>query len=106
MQPVALRPNLHLFVCQNRRADGDPLGPGCGARGDAVYDALKDEVAKHRLYHQVWVTKTQCLGVCPKVGCTVALYGPAAGGTPILRDVDEPDARALFRRKLGGGALE
>jgi predicted metal-binding protein len=77
VQPVRLLPKVHLFVCANRREDASPLGPGCAADGDALYDALKDEVARRGAVRSVWVTKTHCLGICPKTGATVATY-PAA----------------------------
>ncbi|CAN5147187.1 hypothetical protein BH09MYX1_BH09MYX1_33330 [soil metagenome] len=96
MERVAQRPRVHLFVCANVRS-GSPLGPGCGDAGERVYATLKEEVAAARAYAQVWVTKTHCLGICPKKGCTVAVYGGEPG---ILRDVDEDDARSLFRRML------
>ena len=66
----AIRPRLHLFVCANRRT-GSPLGPGCGDAGEAVYNALKSAVTD---VARVWITKTHCLGICPKQGCTVARY--------------------------------
>ncbi|HEY1958386.1 MAG TPA: (2Fe-2S) ferredoxin domain-containing protein [Polyangiaceae bacterium] len=65
---------LHLFVCVNERAEGDPLGRGCGSRGAEVYAALKEEVARRGEIQSVWVTRTHCLGVCPPDGCTVAAY--------------------------------
>ena len=64
-------PRAHVFVCTNRR-EGSPLGPGCGERGDAVYDAMKREVAERGRVNDVWITRTHCLGICPKSGCTVA----------------------------------
>ena len=57
---------MHLFVCANRREADAPLGPGCGSAGEGVYAALKEEVASRRAFQTVWVTQTQCLGVCPK----------------------------------------
>src|SRR4051812_8615654 len=66
----AIRPRLHLFVCANRRTES-PLGPGCGDHGEAVYNALKSAVTD---VGRVWITKTHCLGICPKQGCTVARY--------------------------------
>jgi hypothetical protein len=74
MQPVRLLPSIHLFVCANRREAGSPLGPGCAEDGDAVYDGLKREVTRRGLVRSVWVTKTQCLGICPKAGATAAAY--------------------------------
>jgi predicted metal-binding protein len=89
---VAPSPRLHLFVCTNRR-EGSPLGPGCAERGEALYDALKAEVARRREYNEIWVTRTYCLGICPKSGATVARY-PAA--SPLLSDVEVSDAPALL----------
>lgn len=92
MRP-APAPRVHLFVCANRR-EGSPLGPGCGDRGEALYAALKDEVARRGCIQDVWVTKTQCLGICPKRGATIARW-PAAPPSPILADVEPGDAAAL-----------
>lgn len=94
MRPESLVPRLHLFVCANRRAPDDPLGAGCGDAGDAVFAAMKAEVAKRGAFRAVWVTRTYCLGICPKAGCTVATY-PAAR---ITRDVEPADARSLFEQ--------
>jgi predicted metal-binding protein len=96
---VASSPRLHLFVCANRR-DGSPLGPGCGERGDALYDALKATVAARRSFAEIWVTKTHCLGICPKRGATVARYPSAE---PIVADVELEDVDALL---AGGGETE
>lgn len=85
-------PKLHVFVCANRR-EGSPLGPGCGERGDAVYDALKREVAARGAVSDTWITKTHCLGVCPRRGATVARY-PSA--TPIVAEVEPSDAADLL----------
>lgn len=96
----AIRPRLHLFVCANKRTDS-PLGPGCGERGEAVYEALKKTV---RDVAGVWITKTHCLGICPRSGCTVARYPVtriltevAVEDVPALL-VEEPDA---FEKELG-----
>ena len=93
-------PRLHLFVCANRREDS-PLGPGCGERGDALYDALKAEVAARGDHTTTWVTKTNCLGLCPKRGATVARY---PSSEPILSDVEVADVRALLGPASDGGA--
>jgi (2Fe-2S) ferredoxin len=70
-------PRVHLFVCTNRR-EGSPLGPGCGAAGDELYAQLKEEVGRRGVVADVWVTRTHCLGVCPKEGATVARYPASA----------------------------
>ena len=82
---VAVR--LHLFVCVNERPADDPLGPGCGARGAAVYAKLKEEVASRGEIQSVWVTRTYCLGVCPSQGCTVAAY--PKGEIVRIRTIDD-----------------
>ena len=92
----ALRPQLHLFVCANRR-EGSALGPGCAERGDALYDALKAEVARTQRVGDVWVTKTHCLGICPKEGATIARY---PSDQPILADVEVADVPALLDDRL------
>lgn len=90
---AASGPRLHVFVCANRR-EGSPLGPGCAERGDALYSALKDEVAARRKFAEIWITKTHCLGICPKQGATVARYAGASGA--ILEGVEVADiARVL-----------
>jgi (2Fe-2S) ferredoxin len=97
----AIQPRLHLFVCANRR-EGSPLGPGCGNRGDAVYDALKEAVAGSGAVADVWITKTQCLGICPKQGATIARYPPRSGHGPIETEVEPSDVPALLED--AGGA--
>jgi hypothetical protein len=89
-----------LFVCANHRegAIPSPLGPGCGDHGEAAYDALKREVAARGLVRDVWVTKTHCLGICPKRGATVARYG--AGAPLVAEEATPADAAALLEMKV------
>ena len=72
MERSRYQPEQHVLVCVNRR-DGSDLGPGCGPRGEAVYAALRPHASYAR-----WVTRTQCLGICPRDGAAVALY-PGSG---------------------------
>lgn len=67
---------------------------GCGERGDAVYDAMKAEVSKRGRVVDVWVTKTHCLGICPKAGATIARYPGFADA--IVTEVTASDVPALF----------
>ena len=78
-------PRLHLFVCVNERDPNDPLGPGC--RGSETYAALKEEVARRGEVATTWVTRTYCLGVCPREGCTVAVY--PRGQIVRIRTIDD-----------------
>lgn len=98
---AAPSPGLHVFVCANRR-EGSPLGPGCGAHGDAVYDALKREVGARGEVTRTWITKTHCLGICPKHGATVARHPLGADPTGaallprILTEVTVGDVASLL----------
>ena len=95
-------PRLHLLVCANRR-EGSPLGPGCGDRGDAVYDALKREVAVRGRIATTWITKTACLGICPERGATVARWPANAGlpSSPIVTEVVPADIAQLLAEAGG-----
>jgi (2Fe-2S) ferredoxin len=97
MRPANLVPAVHLFVCVNRREDGNPLGAGCGDAGEAVYEVMKGEIAKGGAYRTVWVTRTHCLGQCPKSGCTVAIYPRQR----LLTEVEGTDAPRVFAHALG-----
>jgi (2Fe-2S) ferredoxin len=88
---------LHFFVCTHRRPDDSPLGTGCSDHGEQVFDTLKNEVARRSLVSTVWVTKTHCLGVCPREGTTIALYPSGR----IVTEVNRDDARAVFTNQLG-----
>jgi (2Fe-2S) ferredoxin len=98
MKP-GLSPTVHLFVCENARPDTG-LGPGCGRAGELVTAKLKSEVARHGLVRDVWVTRTYCLGLCPKSGTSVAVYPEGA----LFTEVHPDDAGALFARAVRGPA--
>lgn len=93
-------PRLHLLVCANRR-EGSPLGPGCGDRGEAVYDALKREVAVRGRIATTWITKTACLGICPERGATVARWPVNADSpsSPIVTEVVPADIEQLLAER-------
>ena len=97
MKDVPLLPEVHLFVCANRREADSPLGPGCGEEGEAVFDDLKRRTLSAGLATRVWVTRTSCLGICPKEGATVACY-PAQ---KLIQEVRVSDGLAILARALG-----
>lgn len=106
VRPAAYRPALHYFVCVNRRDAGDPLGPGCGASGQSLWQALRSAVAERGLLARVWVTRSQCLGLCPKQGAAVACYPQGqiwvdAGVTDVEALLSAPSGQAPNRN---GGA--
>lgn len=96
MRRAALEPRAHLHVCTHARPTDDPLGPGCGARGVAVFSALSRARTVRGLVREVWLAKSSCLGQCPGRGCTVALGG-AGGAVAHFVEVEPADADELLR---------
>jgi (2Fe-2S) ferredoxin len=92
MRAAPIRPSVHLLVCTNQREASSPLGSGCGERGERAYEALKAEVARRGVVASAWITRTGCLGICPKVGCTVVRHP----GALVFTDVDAGDAAELL----------
>lgn len=90
MRVSPYRTRTHLFVCANRRAEADPLGPGCADAGERVFAELK----RTTRFTQAWVSKTHCLGLCPKRGCAVALHDE--GTLQYLVEVDETDVPQIL----------
>lgn len=88
MKPSRYRPGTHLYVCANRRAADDPLGAGCGELGERAFAELK-----RRAPPGVWITKTHCLGLCSKRGCSIAV----APAMQYLVEVEEPDVDAIVQ---------
>lgn len=82
------RPRAQLLVCTHERAASDPLGGGCGARGEEVFAALKERARGGSL----WVARASCLGLCPKRGCTVAI----APAMQYLVEVEPADVDAVL----------
>ncbi len=97
MKRASLEPTVQLFVCTNARDANDPLKSGCGAHGPGVYQAVKREVARRGRVGDVWVTRTLCLGHCPREGCSVAIE-PSREQWVEVRD---EDVTTLVDRALG-----
>ena len=97
MQRAVLAPTAHIFVCANSRPEDDPLGPGCSRHGELLFLELKREVARRGALSTIWVTKTHCLGICPKVGATCAIYPKQH----IVTEAVPSDAPALVRLARG-----
>lgn len=88
----------HVFVCENRRPDGDPRGC-CAAKGGAeVREALKQAAKDRGLKGRVRVNAAGCLDQCAH-GVTVVVYPEAVWyGGVTLADVD-----AIVDEHLVGG---
>ncbi len=79
----------HVFVCENRRPDGDPRG-SCAAKGSpAIREALKAELKKRGLAGVVRANSAGCLDACA-TGPSVVVYpeGVWYGGVTVA-DVPE-----------------
>lgn len=83
-----------VFVCVNRRSPSDPLGGGCSDRGEAVYEALRSELSLRKERAAVWIARTYCLGICPKVGACVAI----SPGKRLFTEVSPEDVPELLER--------
>ena len=63
----------HVFVCENRRPDGDPRG-SCAAKGsEAIRAALKAEIARRGLKQEVRANAAGCLDACAD-GPSIVVY--------------------------------
>lgn len=92
----------HVFVCENRRPDGDPRG-SCAAKGSpAIREAFKAELKKRGLKGLVRANSAGCLDACA-TGPTVVVYpeGVWYGGVTVA-DVPE----IVESHLLGGRPVE
>lgn len=63
----------HVFICENRRPEGDSRG-SCAAKGsEAIRAAFKDELKKHGLKGQVRANAAGCLDACAD-GPSIVVY--------------------------------
>lgn len=92
----------HIFICTNRRPDGDPKGC-CASKGaEALVPLFKDGVAKRGLKAMVRAQKAGCLDVCG-MGAAVVVYPEGVWyGRVQVSDVDE----ILDSHILGGKPVE
>ncbi|MFO0562970.1 MAG: (2Fe-2S) ferredoxin domain-containing protein [Polyangiales bacterium] len=91
MRPSSFAPRAQIFVCTNQRAADDPLVSACGATGPAVFEAVRGEVRSRAMLATLWVTRTGCLGQCPRGGCAVVVHPPGVQ----LVDVRPEDASSV-----------
>lgn len=79
----------HVFICENRRPDGDPRGC-CGSKGSAaIRDRLKVLAKNAGLKGRVRINGAGCLDQCAH-GPTIVVYPEAVWyGAVTAEDVDE-----------------
>jgi (2Fe-2S) ferredoxin len=88
---------MHVFVCENQRTEGDPRGC-CASKGAAEFTArLKQLVKGAGLNHKVRVNKSGCLDQCA--------FGPVAVVYPEgvwYRGLSAEDANEVFEKHIVG----
>jgi (2Fe-2S) ferredoxin len=63
----------HLFICTNKRAEGDSKGC-CASKGsDEIRATFKEEIAKRGLKGKVRANQAGCLDTC-EMGPSVVIY--------------------------------
>ena len=68
-------PKLHVFVCINDRTSSKSGMASCGPELTAeVVKDVKQWIMSQGLMHQVLITKTGCLGICPNKGGVLVVY--------------------------------
>lgn len=92
------KPEFHIFVCAQRRADGHPRG-SCGGKGaEAVYNAFAQVLIQHNLSNRIALTSTTCMGPC-QAGANVLIYP----GAIMYSWVEPQDAAIIVEQHLLGG---
>lgn len=66
------------------------MGTGCGDRGEAVFERLKQLQLSGRT--RMWVTRTGCMGFCPKAGASLAYV--SAGRYEMFSEATPDEAAA------------
>ena len=91
--------DLHLFVCCNERASGDPKGSCGAAHGEAVRLRFAEALKSHGLSGRMRANKAGCLHRCA-AGPAVVIYpeGTWYRVADAERDVDE-----IVREHILGG---
>jgi (2Fe-2S) ferredoxin len=79
----------YLFVCINRRPEGNPKG-SCAEKGsELVVQKLKEELAKRGLHKTIRACSSSCLDLCETGISVVQEPEHVAYGRVTLADVDE-----------------
>lgn len=100
----------HVFVCENRRPEGDPRG-SCAAKGSpAIRQALKAELERRGLEGLVRANSAGCLDACA-VGPSMVVYpeGVWYGGVTVADVPEIVESHLVGGRpveRLRPGALE
>lgn len=96
------KPDFHIFICSQRRAEGHPRSC-CAAHGsDALMDVFVKELISRNLQNRVGLTQTGCLGPC-QAGANVLIY---PGGYMYSWVNTEDAAEIIDQHILAGKPIE
>lgn len=89
------KPDWHVFVCTQRRADGHPRASCTAKGGAALLDAFAQALIRRNLQGRMALTSTGCLGPC-QAGANVLIYP----GAIMYSWVEPADAEIIVRQHL------
>jgi (2Fe-2S) ferredoxin len=87
----------YVFVCQNRRPDGNPKGSCAASGSEDIRRELKERIWERGLSHDVRVIGTTCLGSCEE-GPVMAVFP----GNVWYRRVELKDLDRIIEEHLTG----
>lgn len=67
------KPEYHVFVCAQSRADGHPRGSCVACGAGSIFQAFANQINIKKLVGKVALTQTGCLGPC-HLGSNVLIY--------------------------------
>ena len=92
----------HVFVCTNRRPEGDPRGCCAGKGSEEVRALFKEELDKRGLKGRVRANAAGCLDTCA-LGISVVVYPE---GVWYARVTKEDVAQIVDEHLVGGRPVE
>lgn len=95
-----MRYTRHIFICTNRREEGDPKG-SCAQKGsEEIRDIFKKELHARGLKTKVRANKSGCLDVCEH-GPNVVIYPEGVWYSHVSRD----DVVEIIEKHIVGGEV-
>lgn len=91
------KPEFHIFVCLQRRADGHPRGSCAAKGGEALFNAFSQVLIQKNLLGRIALTGTGCLGPC-QAGANVLIYP----GSQMYSWAEPADAELIVEHLLKG----